>query len=162
MLYLHGDTVDFQVATDPQADAKRKEAVLGDLRLSIGNFQGKTTAMLYRRVAQDKHPRSFSSGVFKDYQMESVKPLDEADISVRMLGKDRYLVEATIPRAALDLKITPGTPLRGDIGVTHGDPAGQRTRLRSYWTNQHTGIVDDAVAELMLEPKYWGQIQFEE
>jgi hypothetical protein len=44
--------------------------------------------------------------------------------------------------------------------VTFGDPADQRTRLRSYWSNQHTGIVDDAVDELMMRPAYWGEIQF--
>ena len=53
-----------------------------------------------------------------------------------------------------------GLTLRGDFGVTHGDPAGKRTRLRTYWSNQHTGIVDDAVFELMLEPKHWGEVTF--
>ena len=50
--------------------------------------------------------------------------------------------------------------LRGDFDVTYGDPAGQRTRLRSYWNNQHTGSVDDAVFELMLEPKNFGELEF--
>ena len=58
------------------------------------------------------------------------------------------------------LPISGGLILRGDFGVTHGDPAGKRTRLRSYWSNQHTGIVDDAVFELMLEPKNWGEVTF--
>ncbi len=58
LLYLGGDTVDFQLATDPAADPKRDEAVRGDLRLSIGPFQGKPLAVLYRRVADEKHPRS--------------------------------------------------------------------------------------------------------
>lgn len=44
--------------------------------------------------------------------------------------------------------------------MTHGDPTGQRTRLRSYWSNQHTGIVDDVVAELKMEPRLWGTILF--
>jgi len=39
-LYLSGDTVDFQLASDAQANPKRDKAALGDLRLSIGNFQG--------------------------------------------------------------------------------------------------------------------------
>ncbi len=52
--------------------------------------------------------------------------------------------------------------LHGDFGVTHGDAAGQRTRLRTYWSNQHTGIVDDAVAELKMEPQMWGTLQFAE
>ena len=75
-------------------------------------------------------------------------------------GKDFYTVEAAVPLAALGLEPRAGQTLRGDLGVTFGDPAGQRTRLRSYWSNQHTGIVDDAVDELMLRPTYWGEIQF--
>ncbi len=46
--------------------------------------------------------------------------------------------------------------------MTHGDPAGQRTRLRTYWANQHTGIVDDAVFELQMEPRLWGTLMFAE
>ena len=49
-MYTSGDTVDFQLGTDPKADKKRDEAVEGDLRLSIGNFQGQPTAVLYRKV----------------------------------------------------------------------------------------------------------------
>src|SRR4029079_18363026 len=63
-LYLSGDTVDFQFGADRNADPKpdrgRGEAVLGDFRLSIGNFKGAATAMLYRKVAREKHPKTFS------------------------------------------------------------------------------------------------------
>jgi hypothetical protein len=59
-----------------------------------------------------------------------------------------------------DAKIT--AKVRGDFGVTHGDQASQRTRLRTYWSNQHTGIVDDAVFELMIEPKNWGELIFKQ
>ncbi|MBC8066054.1 MAG: hypothetical protein H7Y17_14575, partial [Chlorobia bacterium] len=86
--------------------------------------------------------------------------LRDAKIAVKKDG-DRYLVEAAIPLTALELKLTSGLTLRGDFGVTHGDPAGKRTRLRTYWSNQHTGIVDDAVFELMLEPKNWGELNFQ-
>ena len=158
-MYLRGDTVDFQLAADPKADPNRDKAVRGDLRLSIGNFKGQPTAVLYRAVAQEKAPRTFSSGVIKEYVMDSVVVLKDAVLKATKHG-NRYVVEAAVPLAALDLRL-PET-LRGDFGVTHGDPAGQRTRLRSYWSNQHTGIVDDAVFELMMEPKYWGEIQFQE
>ena len=56
--------------------------------------------------------------------------------------------------------------LRGDFGVTRGDAevrpteASQRTRLRTYWSNQHTGIVGDVVFELQMEPKNWGELIF--
>lgn len=157
MMYLHGDTVDLQLATDSTADPNRKEAVLGDLRLSIGDFQGQPRAMLYRRVSKEPHPRSFSSGVIENYKMESVTAVD-AEIHARITGKDHYVVEAAIPLESLGLRPAAEMTLRGDLGVTHGDTAGQRTRLRTYWTNQHTGIVDDAVFELQMEPNNWGTL----
>jgi hypothetical protein len=158
-LYLSGDTVDFQIGVDAKADGKRDRAGAGDLRLSIGNFKGAPTAVLYRPVAKIKHPKSFSSGVVKDYRVDSVEVLEAVQIKVTK-GRDGYLLEAAVPLTALDLKPTEGQTLRGDFGVTFGDAAGQRTRLRSYWNSQHTGIVDDAVFELMLEPKNWGEFVF--
>jgi hypothetical protein len=162
LLYMGGDTVDFQLATDPAADPKRAEAGRGDLRLSIGPFQGKAQGVVYRRVADQAHPRSFSSGVFKDYVMQSVLPLQGAEVVAKTIGKDHYTVEAKVPLATLGLAPRVGLKLSGDFGATHGDPAGQRTRLRTYWANQHTGIVDDAVAELKMEPRLWGTLIFAE
>lgn len=158
MMYLHGDTVDFQLGTDSKADKNRGEGVMGDLRLSIGNFKGQPTAVIYRKVATEKHPKTFSSGVVKEYLMDSVTT-SKAVIKVTKQGKG-YVVEASIPLAELGLQPAEGLSLRGDFGVTHGDTAGERTRLRSYWANQHTGIVDDAVFELQMEPKNWGTLQF--
>jgi len=158
-LYTGGDTVDFQLGADPKAPAGRAEAVEGDLRLSVGNFQGKTTAVLYRKVAAVKKPRTFSSGIVHAYTMDYVDVIPEARISV-VKSATGYLVEAAIPWATLAVTPVADLTLRGDIGVTHGDPAGQRTRLRSYWSNQHTGIVDDGVFELQMEPKNWGEMTF--
>jgi hypothetical protein len=97
--------------------------------------------------------------VIKEYTVDSVEVLESTRIKVTRRNEG-YVVEATIPLSALNLKPTDGLILRGDFGVTFGDPAGQRTRLRSYWSNQHTGITDDAVFELMLEPKNWGELTF--
>ena len=161
-LYVGGDTVDFQLGTDPKANNDRQEAVLGDLRLSIGNFQGKPAAVLYRKISDAKKPKTFSSGVVKEYTMDFVDVLADAKVEVKARQGQGYTVEAAIPLAALGLKPAAGLTLRGDFGVTHGDPGGTRTRLRTYWSNQHTGIVDDAVFELMLEPKNWGELNFKE
>ncbi|MBM4036199.1 MAG: hypothetical protein FJ291_31070 [Planctomycetes bacterium] len=160
-MYARGDTVDLQLGTDPAADKKRAEPVKGDLRLSIGNFKGKPTAVVYRKVADEKKPKTFSSGVVKEYVMDSVVVLAEAKVAAKVDGK-RYVVEAAIPLAALGLKITAGRALRGDFGATHGDKSGEDTRLRTHWNNQHTGIVDDEVFELRMEPANWGQILFTE
>ena len=159
-MYVCGDTVDFQFGADPKADPGRGAAVKGDLRLSIGNYQGKPTAVLYKFISDEKKPRSFTSGVIQNYQVDWVDVLAEAVLKVTV-EKDRYVVEAAVPLAALGLKPTTGLTLRGDLGVTHADPSGVRTKLRTYWANQQTGLVDDVVFELQLTPRNWGEIRFE-
>ena len=103
--------------------------------------------------------RPLSSGIVKSYPMDFVDRI-EARITVTVDPGKGYLIEAAIPLAELGL--TPGSAvtLHGDFGVTHGGASGDRTRLRTFWSNQHTGIVDDSVYELMLEPRYWGELQF--
>lgn len=159
MLYARGDTVDFQLATDPKADAKRGDGEAGDLRLSIGPFQGKPTAVLYRRVSTDKHPKTFASGVVAQYRLDSVRPV-EVNVKVKV-NKASYIVEAVVPWEILGTKPVKGTVLRGDFGVTHGTPSGDDTGLRTYWSNQQTGIVDDEVFELKLQPQNWGELKIE-
>lgn len=157
-LYLGGDTVDFQMGSDSSADPQRREAVSGDLRLSIGDYQGSPAVVVYRPVSQEKAPKTFSSGVVKSYVVENVRVLTDAIVKVTT-RRDGYVVEAAIPLAELGLK-TGARTLRGDFGVTYGDTAGKRTRLRNYWSNQQTGLVDDAVFELQLQPGNWGELNF--
>lgn len=157
-LYLGGDTVDFQMGSDPSADPQREEAVEGDLRVSVGNYQGSPTVVVYRPVSLEKAPKTFSSGVVKSYVVDYVQVLTDAVVKVRT-HRDGYVVEAAIPLARLGLKAG-AQALRGDFGVTYGDTAGKRTRLRNYWSNQQTGLVDDAVFELKLQPGNWGGLDF--
>jgi hypothetical protein len=162
VMYASGDTVDFQLATDPKADATRTEAGPGDLRVSIGNFRGTPTAVLYRRRAADKHPRTFYSGLVREgYVMESVTRLDKASIRVSLdPGGKGYEVEAAIPLSALGVTLSPGLTLKGDFGATHGSKSGSGTVLRTHWSNRATGLVADAVLELKLEPGNWGVLLF--
>jgi hypothetical protein len=160
-MYARGDTVDLQLGTDPAADAKRTEPVKGDLRLSIGNFQGKPAAVVYRKVADEKRPKIFSSGVIKEYPMDSVVTLTDAKVEVKVDAQQkRYVVEAAIPLASLGVKLASGVALRGDFGATHGDKSGKDTLLRTHWNNQSTGLVNDEVFELRMEPTNWGEITF--
>ena len=160
MMYVGGDTVDFQVGANPQADSKRSDAVEGDMRLSIGPFQGRAVAVVYRRVSGEKKPAVFSSGVVKEYPMDYVAPEESVRIQTRV--EDRgYVVQAAIPWTVIGVQPRKGLVLRADFGATHGDPGGTRTRLRTYWNNQHTGLVDDAVFELQMEPCNWGEIDLD-
>ena len=79
-MYVGGDTVDFQLATDANADKSRSDAAEGDLRLSIGDFHGNATAVLYRKVSAVKKPKVFSSGVVHAYPMDFVDVLADAKI----------------------------------------------------------------------------------
>ncbi|MGI6497157.1 MAG: hypothetical protein ACOX5G_13985 [Kiritimatiellia bacterium] len=159
-LYAFGDTVDFQLGTDPDAPADRSGAAKGDLRLSIGNLQGTATAVLYRFVCDEKKPRTFSSGVIQGYEVDFVDIVRDAVVRAYPMG-DRTVVEAAIPQAALGVELAPGLTLRGDFGATHGTPAGDDTRLRTHWANQQTGLTDDVVFELQITPKNWGTLSFE-
>ncbi len=160
-MYLSGDTVDFQFGSDAAANPKRGEAAAGDFRVSIGNFQGKPMAVLYRKVSAEKKPRNFTSGVVQQYIMEYVAVLEDAKIQVKVRSDNSgYIVEAAVPWSALAFTPAAGTQYRGDVGATHGTATGDRTRLRTYWSNQETGLVDDAVFELKMTPKNWGQMVF--
>jgi hypothetical protein len=44
--------------------------------------------------------------------------------------------------------------------VIYGDPDGQMDMLRSYWSNQSTGLVNDVPGEIMLTPAAWGSVAF--
>lgn len=162
-VYAQGDTVDLQLQTVP--DARRDKAAPGDLRLAVGPVGGVPTAVLYRFVAgagQVKKPREFSSGVVQNWQVDVVESVALPLLSVTAeADKKTYRVLATIPWTTLDVPPPEGgTEWRGDVGATHGDPAGRRTRLRTYWANQQTGLVDDVVFELQPAPRNWGDWVF--
>lgn len=170
-MYTCGDTVDFQIALNPAAAPGRGDAAAGDVRLSIGNLQGPSTALgtgtatavLFRPVAPDRagpNSRTFSSGVVKEYKVDSVEVIKDAKIEVRK-RQNGYVVEVAIPLAALGLQLKPGFATTGDFGATHGDKSGKDTLLRTHWNNQATGLVNDEVFELKMEPSNWGEITFQ-
>ena len=161
-LYACGDTVDFQLGVDPGADKKRPDGVKGDLRLSIGKLQGKNVAVMYRKVSDEKAPKTFYSGTCKGgYTMEFAKIIDDIKIEAKAVGPKAYVVEAAIPLKDLGVSLKPGLKLRGDLGVTFSDPDGKDTNLRVYWSNQAGGIVADEVEELKMQPALWGEFDLE-
>ena len=88
--------------------------------------------------------------------------MPEAKITVTIRpDKKGYIVEAAIPWSALGFTPAPGVKYHGDLGVTHGNASGARTSLRTYLSNQETGLVNDVVYELKMVPKNWGDFVFE-
>ena len=92
--------------------------------------------------------------------MDYVDVVAEATDQGRRASRRRLRRRGGRSAGRLGLRPAEGLVLKADFGVTHGGPDGQRTRLRTYWNNQHTGIVDDAVFELKMTPRNWGQIEF--
>lgn len=157
-LFATGDTVDLQIGSDTHADPKRKEPVAGDKRLLIAPFEGKPVAVLYEhRKPGGKNPIEFTSP-WRGARVDNVQQLPDAKITVKK-ETGSYTVEAAIPLTDLGLALKPGETFRADFGVTFGDAAGTDTNLRSYWSNQSTGLVDDIPGEIMLSPHLWGELK---
>ncbi len=160
LLFKTGDSVDFQIGTDPAADPKRTGPVPGDLRLLIAPFEGKEVAVLYRhRVPGAKDPVTFTCP-WRSERVDVVKRLEGAKIAV-VRENGQYRVEAAIPLAELGLAAPAGKSFRADVGVIYGDPDGTINMLRSYWANPATGLVNDVPGEIMLSPHLWGTLRFE-
>ena len=63
-----------------------------------------------------------------------------------------------MPLAELGLKITPGTALRGDLGVLFSNPGGNAVSRRAFYFNQDTQITQDIPSEVRLQPANWGPL----
>jgi hypothetical protein len=161
MLFKTGDSVDFQFSTDPAADPNRSGPAPGDKRLLIAPFQGQPLAVLYSfREANAKAPLAFSSP-WRSEQVDRVVQLKDARIST-VINSNSYELRAAVPLSDLGLPAGSAAPgLRGDFGVIYGDTDGTVDQLRSYWSNQATGLVNDVPGEVTVTPRLWGRLDFE-
>lgn len=160
-LFATGDTVDFQFASDPDADPKRRVPVIGDKRLCIAPFEGKAIAVLYEHRlpgGAGENPVEFTSP-WRGEKVDNVRRLTGVEIEVKP-GNGTYEVEVAVPLSELGgLSLIAGPSFRADFGVTYGDAGGTDTNLRSYWSNPGTGLVDDIPGEIMLSPDLWGEVR---
>ncbi len=161
LLFKTGDSVNFEFSTDPAARIDRSTPVPGDRRLLIAPYQGKPLAVLYSyREPGATRPVPFSSP-WRTERVDRVARLDSARIDVRR-EQGVYVLTAAIPLADLGLPRQGSVTLKGDFGVIYGDDAGSIDLLRSYWSNQATGLVSDVPGEIMINPRLWGTLRFEE
>ena len=156
-LFKTGGALDLMLATDPNSDPRRMSAAPGDIRLLVSLVRGQPKAVLYRPVAKSG-PRT--SALFES-PLRTLKFDDVEDVSqdVRLVkGASAGDFEFSIPLANLGLKPTPGSTLRGDVGLLRGD--GLRTTQRVYWSNKASGLVSDIPSEAELTPQLWGTLKF--
>jgi hypothetical protein len=159
LLFKTGDSVNIELGADPAADPGRKGPAPGDVRLLIAPFEGRDIAVLYRyRAPGAAGPVTFTCP-WRSEKVDDVRRLDEAKVAV-VRRDGEYAVEAAVPLAALGLRDPGGRAVGGDFGVIFGDPSGQINMLRSWWSNQATGLVSDVPGEIMLSPNLWGTLKF--
>jgi len=154
-LFVTGDSVDLQLGTDPAADPKRTQPVLGDLRLLISVHGGKPIAVLYRWKAKDKARQQVFRCPWRSHTVDSVEVLADAKIHIARHG-GRYIVEAAVPLATLGFAPQPGKAYRLDLGVIYSDAKGTNRAARVYWANKATGLTADVPGEIMANPNLWG------
>jgi len=159
LLFKSGDSVVFEFSTDPKAAARRSEPAPGDKRLLLAPFEEKPVAVLYDyRIPGTKDPVPFNSP-WRTATVDRVRLLEKAEIEVTR-RRDGYTLVARLPLAELGLPASGPAALKGDFGIIYGDEAGTMNILRSYWSNQSTGLVNDVPGETMINPSLWGNLEW--
>jgi hypothetical protein len=164
MLFKTGAALDLMLSVDPQADPKRREAAVGDLRLLVTQVGKKPLAMLYRqRAAAPGKAVPFASPwrtvEFDDVQDVSAH-IELRDAYFKNPGFDQKLFEFSIPLSAIGLEPEDGTSVKVDFGLLRGTPG--QTSQRLYWHNKATGLLADVPGEALLEPGQWGTLTWTE
>ncbi|MBS3762040.1 MAG: hypothetical protein KGZ25_01930, partial [Planctomycetes bacterium] len=157
-IFIGGNCLDIQVATNPDAPADRTEPAPGDVRLIVTRQKGKTKAVLFEpKVKGFKgEPILLESPVDK----ETFDRIIEID-SVRLEHEktaEGFTATATIPLEVLDWDPVPGTGVKMDLGYIFGDKTGRNALKRAYWANNsfEANVVDDLPDESRLNPEFWG------
>lgn len=159
-LFATGGGIDLMLGVDPAASAGRTEAARGDERLVVSRVNGATVAMLYRPVAATAGlaPVSYSSPL-RTIRFDRVDNLsNRVALDVQRGGDGTVTYKVTVPLKLLDLNVSPGMTIAGDIGVLRGN--GFETLQRAYWSNKAGGLVSDLPGEAELTPNLWGRFRF--
>ncbi len=160
-LFKTGASVDLQISTDPNAAPERKAPVAGDLRVLMTVAGNVPQAVLYQPVfpgAQAGEAWNVSSPT-GELTFDRVVRLPQAKVVAGDTDRG-WCVEASVPLAALGLKITPGLRVKMDWGILTTGRDGNEVLRRLYWSNKATAVTADAPSEARLHPDLWGHIRF--
>ncbi|WP_269523289.1 FlgD immunoglobulin-like domain containing protein [Coraliomargarita parva] len=160
LLFKTGDVVVFEFSTDSDARPNRTVPVPGDKKLMIAPYEDGSIALLYDyKVPGVENPVPFNSP-WRTAFVDRVDVLEAAAIDVKK-NRRGYVLSARIPLSVLGLPpVGSDLELKGDFGVIYGDDKGQINVLRSHWSNQSTGLVNDVPGEIMINPGLWGNFEW--
>ncbi len=163
MLFKGGNLLDIQLATDPAADPKRQKPAAGDHCVLVTRRDSKPLAVIYRpkQAGSQGQPTVFTSPTGQ----ESIDRIEFWDNVKLQYAKTENGFQAVVclPLARLGLTLKPGTVQRMDVGYIFGNPTGNTTALRAYWSNKSftAGVTQDVPHEARLEPAQWGNATVE-
>jgi hypothetical protein len=163
MLFKGGNLLDIQLATDPAADPQRQKPASGDLRVLVTRRGGKPLAVVYRpkEAGFRGQPTVFTSPTGRE-SIDRIEFWDDLKLQYEKTAGGFQAV-VCLPLARLGLALTPGTVERMDVGYIFGNPTGNTTALRAYWSNKSftAGVTQDVPHEARLEPAQWGNATVE-
>ncbi len=162
LIFKGGNLIDFQIATDSQADANRKKPAPGDMRLLITMREGKAFAMRYRPKLAGfaGEPKVFTSPTGSE-SFDRIDQVQGIDIQTQSVA-DGFIAYVTIPLQLLDWKPKPGTTVQMDMGYIFGNRTGLVAAARAYWHNRGFSayVTNDIPNESRLQPDEWGVAKF--
>jgi hypothetical protein len=157
-LFHSGNCLDIQIATDPNADEKRKKPAVGDLRILITRQANKPYAVLYRpKVADFKGEPIILKSPTGTESFDSIEVINTFTLDYKK-GTNGFTATVTLPLTTINWKPLPGKTIKMDLGYLFGNDMGTQCAARAYWMNNgfSANVTNDIPNESRLEPAEWG------
>lgn len=162
ILYRSGNLLDIQLATDPEADPRRKTPAPGDVRLLVSQRDGEPYAVLFHPKVANFDGESIV--LTSPTGTESFDRIEEVEVLLdHQETETGFTATVAVPLETLGWQPTGGQTIKGDFGYVFGNSQGTRSVRRSYLFNRSftANVVDDIPHESRLEPAEWGEIEVE-
>jgi DNA-binding beta-propeller fold protein YncE len=157
-MFIGGNCLDSQMATNPEAPRDREEPAPGDVRLLITRQEEKTRAVLYEPEVKDFDGESIVMESPVDREtFDRITVVDGIELDYTPTGEG-FTATATIPLKLLGWDPVSGQGVKMDLGYIFGDKTGRNALKRAYWSNNgfEANVVDDIPDESRLNPEFWG------
>lgn len=157
-IFVGGNCLDVQLATNTDAPADRKEPAPGDVRLIITRQKGKTMAVMFEPEVQgfDGEPILLESPVDRE-TFDRIRVVEGIGLDYQEKAEG-FTATATIPLDVLGWNPVSGQGVKMDVGYIFGDKTGRNALKRAYWSNNsfEANVVNDLPDESRLNPEFWG------
>ena len=165
IIFKGGNLIDIQMATNPQADPKRKTPVPGDIRILATRQNGTPVVVIFRPKITGfaGSPITLTSPVGKE-PFDAIEVCDKIAVDYQEdKNLQSFTATLTIPLELIGWKPVKGAKVKMDLGYIYGNNEGNKAMARSYWKNNgfSANVLNDVPSESKLEPAEWGEGEVE-